>query len=145
MAALNVHPPDCLDRHRVREYALEIVKILGKGYVYESNLSVYFVVGKFDSNSNHHYAKQKKLLRKLLATLQLLKKLKVLSVQLQVRRDHPRLCSVEEVQAWRAELAQWVGPGQARVAHRVLGDGQRRAGTLHGHTQRGIRSQVSAS
>ena len=67
MAALNVHPPDCLDR--VREYALEIVKIIEKGYVYESNVSVYFVVGKFDSNSNHHYAKRKKLLRKLLATL----------------------------------------------------------------------------
>ena len=98
---------------------------------------MYFVVGKFNSNSNHHYAKRKKLLRKLLATLQLLKKLKVLSVQLRVRRDHPRLCSVEEVQAWRAKLAQWVGPGQARVAHRVLGDGQRRAGTLHGHTQQG--------
>ena len=116
MAALNVHPPDCLDRHRVREYALEIVKILGKGYVYESNLSVYFVVGKFDSNSNHHYAKRKKLLRKLLATLQLLKKLKVLSVQLRVRRDQAEtlLC---EVQAWRAKLAQWVGPGQARMAH----------------------------
>ena len=48
---------------------------------------MYFVVGKFDSNSNHHYAKRKKLLRKLLATLQLLKKLKVLSVQLRVRRD----------------------------------------------------------
>ena len=44
---------------------------------------------------------------------------------------------MEEVQAWRAELAQWVGPGQARVAHRVLGDGQRLAGTLHGHTQQG--------
>ena len=89
MAALNVLPPDCLDR--VREYALEIEvyieKILEKGYVYESNVSVYFVVGKFDSNSNHHYAKRKKLFRKLLATLQLLKKLKVLSVQLRVRRD----------------------------------------------------------
>ena len=89
MAALNVLPPDCLDR--VREYALEIEvyieKIIEKGYVYESNVSVYFVVGKFDSNSNHHYAKRKKLLRKLLATLQLLKKLKVLSVQLRVRRD----------------------------------------------------------
>ena len=51
MAALNVLPPDCLDR--VREYALEIVvyieKIIEKGYVYESNrsVSVYFVVGKF--------------------------------------------------------------------------------------------------
>ena len=110
MAALNVLPPDCLDR--VREYALEIVvyieKIIEKGYVYESNgsESVYFDVSKFYSRSNHHYAKRKKLFRKLLATLQLLKKLKVLSVQLQVRRDHPRLCSVEEVQAWRAELAQ---------------------------------------
>ena len=91
MAALNVLPPDCLDR--VREYALEIVvyieKIIEKRYVYESNrsVSVYFVVGKFDSSSNHHYAKRKKLFRKLLATLQLLKKLKVLSVQLRVRRD----------------------------------------------------------
>ena len=91
MAALNVLPPDCLDR--VREYALEIVvyieKIIEKGYVYESNrsVSVYFIVGKFDSSSNHHYAKRKKLFRKLSATLQLLKMLKVLSVQLQVRRD----------------------------------------------------------
>ena len=53
MAALNVLPPDCLDR--VREYALEIEvyieKIIEKGYVY-------FVVGKFDSSSNHHYAKR---------------------------------------------------------------------------------------
>ena len=63
MAALNVLPPDCLDR--VREYALEIVvyieKIIEKGYVYESNrsVSVYFVLGKFDSSSNHHYAKRK--------------------------------------------------------------------------------------
>ena len=91
MAALNVLPPDCLDR--VREYALEIVvyieKIIEKGYVYESNrsVSVYFVLGKFDSSSNHYYAKRKKLFRKLLATLQLLKKLKVLSLQLRVRRD----------------------------------------------------------
>ena len=91
MAALNVLPPDCLDR--VREYALEIEvyieKILEKGYVYESNrsVSVYFVVGKFDSSSNHHYAKRKKLFWKLLATLQLFKKLKVLLVQLRVRRD----------------------------------------------------------
>ena len=91
MAALNVLPPDCLDR--VREYALEIVvyieKIIEKRYVYESNrsVSVYFVVGKFNSSSNHHYAKWKKLFRKLLATLQLLKKLKVLSLQLRVRRD----------------------------------------------------------
>ena len=91
MAALNVLPPDCLDR--VREYALEIVvyieKIIEKRYVYESNrsVSVYFVVGKFNSSSSHHYAKWKKLFRKLLATLQLLKKLKVLSLQLRVRRD----------------------------------------------------------
>ena len=50
---------------------------------------MYFVFGKFDSDSNHnyHYAKQKKLFWKLLATLQLLKKLKVLSLQLRVRRD----------------------------------------------------------
>ena len=91
MAALNVLPPDCLDR--VREYALEIVvyieKIIEKGYVYESNgsESVYFDVSKFYSSSNHHYAKRKKLFRKLLATLQLFKKLKVLLVQLRVRRD----------------------------------------------------------
>ena len=91
MAALNVLPPDCLDR--VREYALEIVvyieKIIEKRYVYESNrsVSVYFVVGKFDSSSNHHYSKRKKLFRKLLATHQLLKKVKVLSLQLRVRRD----------------------------------------------------------
>ena len=49
-----------------------IEKIIEKGYVY-------FVVGKFDSGSNHHYAKRKKLFWKLLATLQLLKKLKVQS------------------------------------------------------------------
>ena len=91
MAALNVLPPDCLDR--VREYALEIVvyieKIIEKRYVYESNrsVSVYLVVGKFDSSSNHHYTKRKKLFQKLLVTLQPWKKLKVLSVQLRVRRD----------------------------------------------------------
>ena len=44
---------------------------------------------------------------------------------------------MEEVQAWRADLAKWLGPGQARVAHRVLGDGQRHAGTLYGQLQRG--------
>ena len=65
MAALNVLPPDCLDR--VREYALEIVvyieKIIEKGYVYESNgsESVYFDVSKFYSSSNHNYAKRKKV------------------------------------------------------------------------------------
>ena len=57
-----------------------IEKIIEKGYVY-------FVVGKFDSSYNHHYAKRKRLFWKLLATLQLLKKLKVLSLQLRVRRD----------------------------------------------------------
>ena len=62
MAALNVLPPDCLDR--VREYALEIVvyieKIIEKRYVYESNrsVSVYFVLGKFDSSSNHYYGRK---------------------------------------------------------------------------------------
>ena len=59
MAALNVLPPDCLVR--VREYVPEIVeyieKIIEKGYAYESNGSVYFDVGKFDSSPNHHYAK----------------------------------------------------------------------------------------
>ena len=63
MAALNVLPPDCLDR--VREYALEIVvyieKIIEKGYVYESNgsESVYFDVSKFYSSSNHHCKAEK--------------------------------------------------------------------------------------
>ena len=138
MAALNVLPPDCLDR--VREYALEIVvyieKIIEKGYVYESNgsESVYFDVSKFYSSSNHHYAKRKKLFRKLLATLQLFKKLKVLLVQLRVRRDQTEtlLCGRSPCLESRAGAV-----GGARVAHRVLGDGQRRVGTLHGHTQRG--------
>ena len=141
MAALNVLPPYCLDR--VREYALEIViyieKIIEKGCVYESNgsVSVYFVFGKFDSSSNHHYAQRKKLLRKLLRHCSYWRSWRCSQCSSELEGIRPRLCSVEEVQAWRAELAQWVGPGQARVAHRVLGDGQRRAGTLHGHTQQG--------
>ena len=77
MAALNVLPPDCLDR--VREYALEIVvyieKIIEKGYVYESK------VGKFNSTIT-----AQNLCQKLQATL----KLKVLSVQFQVRRDQTK-------------------------------------------------------
>ncbi len=43
------------------EYVPEIVtfieKIIGRGFAYESNGSVYFDVAKFDSNSLHHYAK----------------------------------------------------------------------------------------
>ena len=56
---LNVLPADCLTR--VSEYVPEIVvyieKIIERGYAYESNGSVYFDVGKFDSKPNHHYAK----------------------------------------------------------------------------------------
>ena len=37
-----------------------IEKIIEKGYVYESNISVsvYFVLGKFDSSSNHYYGRK---------------------------------------------------------------------------------------
>jgi len=59
MADLNVLPVDCLTR--VSEYVPEIVdfiqKMVERGYAYESNGSVYFDVGKFDSNCCHHYAK----------------------------------------------------------------------------------------
>ena len=59
MQDLNVLPADCLTR--VSEYVPEIVvyieKIIERGYAYESNGSVYFDVGKFDSKPNHHYAK----------------------------------------------------------------------------------------
>merc|ERR1719402_2163737 len=51
MQDLNVLPADCLTR--VSEYVPEIVvyieKIIERGYAYESNGSVYFDVGKFDS------------------------------------------------------------------------------------------------
>lgn len=59
MQDLNVLPADCLVR--VSEYVPEIVeyiaKIIERGYAYESNSSVYFDVGKFDSSPCHHYAK----------------------------------------------------------------------------------------
>ena len=52
-------PADCLVR--VSEYVPEIVEyiaqIIERGYAYESNSSVYFDVGKFDSSPCHHYAK----------------------------------------------------------------------------------------
>merc|ERR1719474_2239988 len=59
MQDLNVLPADCLTR--VSEYVPEIVvyikKIIERGMAYESNGSVYFDVGKFDSSPCHHYAK----------------------------------------------------------------------------------------
>jgi len=54
-----VLPPDVLTR--VSEYVPEIVEyveeIIKKGLAYESKGSVYFDVSKFDSASNHFYAK----------------------------------------------------------------------------------------
>ncbi|XP_041917205.1 cysteine--tRNA ligase, cytoplasmic isoform X2 [Alosa alosa] len=59
MDALNVLPSDVLTR--VSEYVPEIVdfvkKVVGNGYGYESNGSVYFDTAKFDSNPKHSYAK----------------------------------------------------------------------------------------
>ncbi|XP_061622197.1 cysteine--tRNA ligase, cytoplasmic isoform X2 [Phyllopteryx taeniolatus] len=59
MDALNVLPPDVLTR--VSEYVPEIVefvkKIVGNGYGYESNGSVYFNTAKFDASPQHSYAK----------------------------------------------------------------------------------------
>ena len=59
MHRLNVAPADVLTR--VSEYVPEIVdyieKIIANGFAYESNGSVYFSVGKFDAEENHHYAK----------------------------------------------------------------------------------------
>lgn len=46
---------------RVSEYVPEIItfieKIIDNGMAYEAGGSVYFDVGKFDSQENHHYAK----------------------------------------------------------------------------------------
>ncbi|XP_066998786.2 cysteine--tRNA ligase, cytoplasmic [Anabrus simplex] len=59
MDALNVLRPTVLTR--VSEYIPEIIayieKIIQNGLAYESNGSVYFDVGGFDSRNNHHYAK----------------------------------------------------------------------------------------
>lgn len=59
MEALNVLPADMVTR--VSEYVPQIVdyvkKIIDNGYAYESGGSVYFDVGKFDSDPNHYYAK----------------------------------------------------------------------------------------
>lgn len=59
MDALNILPPDVLTR--VSEYVPKIVsyieQIIGNGLAYESNGSVYFDVGKFDSQDHHYYAK----------------------------------------------------------------------------------------
>ena len=56
---LQVLRPDVLTR--VSEFVPEIIayieKIIDNGLAYESNGSVYFDVGAFDSKSNHHYAK----------------------------------------------------------------------------------------
>ncbi len=57
--SLQILPADCLTR--VSEYMPEIVefieKIIGRGFAYESNGSVYFDVAKFDASKGHHYAK----------------------------------------------------------------------------------------
>ncbi|XP_053141465.1 cysteine--tRNA ligase, cytoplasmic isoform X2 [Hemicordylus capensis] len=59
MAALNVLPPDVLTR--VSEYIPDIVefveRIVGNGYGYVSNGSVYFDTMKFDASEKHSYAK----------------------------------------------------------------------------------------
>ncbi|XP_059060024.1 cysteine--tRNA ligase, cytoplasmic-like [Achroia grisella] len=59
MKALNVLPPDVLTR--VSEYVPQIVKfiekILENNLAYESNGSVYFNVGEFDTRDKHHYAR----------------------------------------------------------------------------------------
>lgn len=59
MEALNILGPDVLTR--VSEYIPEIVeyivKIIGNGYAYESNGSVYFDVLKYKQSPRHKYAK----------------------------------------------------------------------------------------
>jgi cysteinyl-tRNA synthetase len=59
MARLRVKEPDTLTR--VTEYVPEIVafveRIVQNGYAYEVAGSVYFDTNKFDSRTNHTYAK----------------------------------------------------------------------------------------
>ena len=59
MKTLNVALPDVVTR--VTEYIPEIIqyidKIIQNGFAYSSNGSVYFSVKKFDSSSDHTYAK----------------------------------------------------------------------------------------
>lgn len=59
MRALNVLPADYLTR--VSEYVPEIIayveKIIGNGFAYESEGSVYFDVAAFERDPQHHYAK----------------------------------------------------------------------------------------
>ena len=59
MHRLNVAPADVLTR--VSDYVPEIVayieRVVANGFAYDSNGSVYFSVGKFDADADHHYAK----------------------------------------------------------------------------------------
>lgn len=59
MQALNILPADFLTR--VSEYVPEVIefiqRIIGNGFAYDSEGSVYFDVRKFADDPNHHYAK----------------------------------------------------------------------------------------
>jgi cysteinyl-tRNA synthetase len=59
MKALNVELPDVITR--VSEFVPEIItfiqKIIGNGYAYEANGSVYFDVSKYNDGTKHTYAK----------------------------------------------------------------------------------------
>ncbi|KJE97474.1 cysteinyl-tRNA synthetase [Capsaspora owczarzaki ATCC 30864] len=59
MKALHILEPDRLTR--VSDYIDEIIefveKVIGNGYAYASNGSVYFSTTSFDQNKGHHYAK----------------------------------------------------------------------------------------